>query len=669
MLGALMALVFLAYGNALHAPLLLDNEGIILKDARIQSLSGVQLHRILDGQYWEVAPTGLYRPLVTLSYLFDYSILGNGADPAGYHWINILLHAVNVALVYLIGLAIFEQIPYAFFLAALWGLHPMQTEAVTNVVGRADLLAAFAVLAAVLCQRQALRNAGRRRAAWIAGIAMVVTAGIFSKESAVVAVAVLVAWDFCFERQASWRSRSPGYLAASVPCLVYLAVRAHVLANSPLLGTGFTDNPLLAAGFWTSRLTAIKVIVRYVALWLWPASLSYDYSYNQVPLSNWGDWQTLLALAGCLAAAVGAIRSAGRKRIVLFAAAFFFITLSPVSNLIILIGTIMAERFLYLPSVALTIVVIYGLTAASRRFPQAVRAAVVLILVAALVRTWARNADYTDPQVFWRSGVEAAPGSYKTHLNVSNNSPFLTSSDWDRALREIRSALSILDPLPDDRNAPIAYRNAGVLYRNIGDRLAAGQPAGSLAAGTTPESWYRQSLAVLLRSERIELAWNRQYRDANPKWRDRGITTIPAELYLDLGQTYLRLSDSQHALEAFEKGRRLGSDPDLLEALATVYRTFGRTHDAALAAVEALAVDPSRSQLNGRLIELYQQLDPGGCSVTREGGSLGLNVTCPFVHADICAASRNVEQNYRRRGQDYEAGAIHRVAAEQLGCR
>jgi len=94
-------------------------------------------------------------PLTTFSYLLNYTVFGNGPHPAGYHWVNFALHAVNIALVYLLGLLLFQESKLkervAFALAAVWSLHPVLTESVTNIVGRADLLAGFGVLAGLLC--------------------------------------------------------------------------------------------------------------------------------------------------------------------------------------------------------------------------------------------------------------------------------------------------------------------------------------------------------------------------------------------------------------------------------------------------------------------------------------------------------------------------------------
>src|ERR1700732_4299412 len=75
MLAALAGLTFCAYSNSLHAPFLLDNDPIILKDPRIREVTSGHIHRILTGQYWPLGMSGLYRPLTTLSYMFNYAVL------------------------------------------------------------------------------------------------------------------------------------------------------------------------------------------------------------------------------------------------------------------------------------------------------------------------------------------------------------------------------------------------------------------------------------------------------------------------------------------------------------------------------------------------------------------------------------------------------------------
>src|SRR5581483_11965757 len=147
-LAALFLLTLLAYSNSFGGGFVLDNRGLILNDPRIREASASNLGLIVDHTYWwPNGESGLYRPFATLSYLFNYAVLGNGAQPAGYHWINFLLHAANVLLVFFLARRLLSSSSPAFFIAALWAVHPVLTEAVTNIVGRADLLAAMGVLA------------------------------------------------------------------------------------------------------------------------------------------------------------------------------------------------------------------------------------------------------------------------------------------------------------------------------------------------------------------------------------------------------------------------------------------------------------------------------------------------------------------------------------------
>ena len=670
-IAVIMGVVFSVYSDTLHAPFLLDNDAAILKDLRVHSVAKSQLYRILTEEYWETSPTGLYRPLTTLSFLFNYTVLGGGVDPEGYHWFNLILHMVNIGLVYALGIAVFEQIPLAWLLTALWALHPALTESVTNVVGRSDMMAAFGVLATLVFHERALESAGIRKAGWLAGIVLAVTAGTFAKESGIVVAGAIVLYDLTFKRLASWRSRIPSYIAVAIPCLAYLAMRARVLAHNPYAETPFTDNPLLGAAFWTAKLTAIKVLGKYFGLMIWPAKFSYDYSYNEIPLfswrlNNWENWKAIIAVAGLAAVLVLAVRSFRRRKKLFFFIAFFFIAIGPVSNLLIRIGTIMGERLLYLPSLGIIGCAVYALQALARKVPAlgaeyryAGGAALGLILIALVVRTYERNKDWSDPQRFWRTALEGAPGNYKTQFNGAANLFVITQTDRDRAIHGVERSLAILDNLPDSLNEASPYQSAGVFYLLMGDRVAS-ENRGAASA----EVWYQKARDVLLRGEKLALQWNERYQRENAKRGHSGVTSIPQDLYLALGRAYVRLSDPKAALAAFEHGRAMESNPDLLEELASLYRSAGDTRKAAQALVEALSVDPSRVRLNTEVVELYREVDPSGCAVKDQS----LNLYCPMVHSDVCGASRNVIAQYRRTGQQFEAGEVRRIAVQELEC-
>src|SRR5438874_1901899 len=108
------AATLIAYSNSFSSGFVLDSQSRILEDPRITAATAENLKLILTKDYWY--PTtggGLYRPLATLSYLFDYAIVGNGRSPAGYHAVNLLLHWLNIALLYRIALGLFGEMSSA----------------------------------------------------------------------------------------------------------------------------------------------------------------------------------------------------------------------------------------------------------------------------------------------------------------------------------------------------------------------------------------------------------------------------------------------------------------------------------------------------------------------------------------------------------------------------
>jgi hypothetical protein len=498
------------------------------------------------------------------------------------------------------------------------------------------------------------------------------TLGAFSKESGVVILGLLPLWDFTVARDRPWRSRVPSYLLVLVPCAAYLAVRGAVLRGAPFLATNYCDNPLLGAGYWSARLTALKVIGNDLLLLLWPAHLSYDYSYNQIPLITPGPVAFIVAVLTL----IGLILLAGwtfrRHPIVFFGLAFAAIAFAPTSNLVVLIGSIMAERFLYLPTIGLALCAAYVWLWWWQRFPVKPRrsaAAVVIgiMLLAYTARTQERNSDWDDPHRFWQSGAEVAAQSYKTHLNVATTTAFLVAGDWDIAINESERALAILDGLPPEKSVGRAYRDAAMIFREVGEQVASGKFAGTRAAGTTPTTWYQKALAASLRSEAIELAFDARYRAENAALGRPGLTAMPSKLYLEMGRDYLRLDRRSDALAAFERGLALEALPELLEEAAAAYENAGDLQHAAIALEESYTVDAHRPVL-GKLVRLYARLDTGGCSVTGGEGGSALNPDCSRVHADICAASRNIASTYDHRGQPLEAAQVRKRGIEYLGC-
>ncbi len=651
MLG-LCVLALVAYSNSFRGGFVLDNGTIILGDSRIRAATAENLHLIWTQEYWyNRATTGLFRPLTTLSYLFNYAALGNEARPAGYHWVNFALHAANILLVYFLGLLVLREPMPALGLAALWGVHPVLTESVTNIVGRADLLAGLGVLGGLVCYVQSVTAAGRRKACWLLGLAVATGVGVFSKESAVVVIAVMAIYDLAFA-SAPWRTRLPGYAAAGIPILFFLYVRSQVLANLPVGVVPFGDNPLLGGDFLTSRMTAVKVVGKYIWLLIWPARLASDYSYNQVPLFTWNDWRAMASLAAIAAATAAAIYAYRRKRAIFFFIAFFVVTLAPTSNVVIRIGTIMAERFLYLPAIGFLGCVVWVLGRVPDR--RAVAVALAAACLALAVRTWARNRDWHDDPALWASAERVSPRSFKVHT--------ILADEWqqkqgglDHAVAETNQALAILDGLPDERNTVRPYAMAGTVYRRKGEV-------------TGDKSWYQKARVALERGVKVDRANLEIIRRENAA-ADR--TVLPsgwAPLYLELGRTRMRLGDPRQALEALDYGRIIQPDVVFSEEISSAWLALGDSRRAAIALLEGFAIDPSQTQLASRLAELYRQTAPGSCAIQKQGATSTLNLNCPLVHEEVCAASANVVALHQKRGQPQLAAGTRASAIRDLGC-
>ena len=641
---AIWALLMIAYANSFHTGLVFDNASIIGRDPRIRVATAENIASILTGGYRYASTTaGLYRPFTTFSYLLNYAVFANGTRPMGYHGGNFAVHAVNVALVYALGIVVFGEVAPAWALAAVWGLHPVLTESVTNIVGRADLLAAFGVLAGLLCHIKASSASGRQRLAWLAGIAAFQATGLFSKESAVVLPGIMLLYDLTWYRRTTWRRGAWAYGALALPfaAFFYLRGRLHLHLLTP-----FADNPLVNAGFWTARLTAVKVIGKFLFLFLWPARLSADYSFNAVPLfgwqaANWEDAKAIIALSVCLGAALLiwhlGIRRRQADKPLLFFLAFFFVALLPTSNLIILIGSIMAERFLYVPSVGLAgfvVAAIYALGRRSPLLPKTARgawAALGVVCLALAARTYARNSDWTDEVTLWTSAVNVCPGSAKAHYNLGEALERLPGRLPD-AIAEYRVAERI-DPDPADVHNNLANALSAIPGR-LSEAIAEYQAALRIEPDRAePHNNLANALARV--PDRLPEAIA-EYRAA------LRIQPDGAEVHYNLANALLRRPDGlQEAIAEYRAALRI--DPDHADAHTNLgnalARLPGRLPEAIAEYRAALRIEPGSV---GAHISLGNVLStvPGGLSeaIAQYEGALRIRSDDAEAHYDLGTA-------------------------------
>jgi protein O-mannosyl-transferase len=535
--AALLAAVCLAaYWNSFSGGFLLDNGTIILKDPRLRAVEWQNVLDIFTRQYWWPSfESRLFRPVTTLTYWLNYSVFGNGEDPFGYHAVNLLLHWANAVLAFSLIRAVTRRPWIALAAAAVFAVHPLTVEAVTNVVGRADLLAGMSVVGGLLLYLRFLESDGRRSAAWLAGLGASYLAGVFCKESAVVLPGIMLLHDVAFPSDGSSSKLAavrhglarawPAYLAVFPGLVALMWARWILFRFSPLFGEFGSDNVIAIAPVWSGAMTAVKVVGYYLALVVWPARLSCDYSYNAITLfgGSFGSgqdphaWVALVVMLGLLAGALVAWR---RNRAVFFFMGFSAAAFLPTANFLFPIGTVMAERLMYLPLVGLAAVAALTLAALGRRALDAVPGgarrglaiawtlAAVAVIAALGARTVARNDDWTSNQRLWSSSAQAAPDSIKVirGLALSSMASDPSGGRVDDALGIALRGLRVIEraPLPL-AHMPVALFEdiGGYYYVKSQQLLARGEP------GPARET-LGQALAVLTRAAQIDREINRR---------------------------------------------------------------------------------------------------------------------------------------------------------------
>jgi len=414
-LVALVAIV--VYANALKAGFVFDDVFDIQQNPAVQN--GIDLAGIIGSPLY---PGDLYRPFTVLTFAINERLAPGSAR--AYHAVNILLHALVSVLIYLLATRIFDSRRLALIAAGLFAVHPIHTEAVTSLVGRAELLAAMFGVSAMLSMVAADATTHRVGQTALRLLSVLCfSLALLSKESAVVFIPLICMFRIACRREPFWaglvrESRSLDWVPYCLCLGVFLLARARVIAAVPAGSVSPLDNALAFVPVTVRLRSALAVLWDYFGLLNVPLMLSADYSYAQVPIvGNWTDGRFLAGLA--LVVTVAAICLRDRRPAVTFAAAQPLVALLVTSNLLFPIGTIKAERLLYLPSVGWALLVAYGFDSLLLRPRYRVTAAACLglLMVAFAGRTWLRNWDWMSAANLYSSMVRSAPKSAKAHYN------------------------------------------------------------------------------------------------------------------------------------------------------------------------------------------------------------------------------------------------------------
>lgn len=404
-----------------------------------------------------------YRPMVTLSYFFDYSLWK--MNPFGYHLTNLIIHIFNAALVYFFIYLLLKSKKISFFAATLFALHPVNSETVNIPAFREDLLVFMFFLAAFIMFIKLNTYSGRKKIyCYLASVILFLLA-LFSKEAAIVFPFLIITYDHFFVirkvTKVSLSVFTRRYLGYFIILSFYIWVRFFLITN-----TGEPPVEYPGGSFYTNLLTMPKVIAMYMK-WLFlpgnilPIMPNENYLIPSSLFDPWC-WVSTALILGCIALAVS-IRD--RLKEVSFAIIWFFIALLPVSNIVPLSNYI-AGRYLYFPLVGFCLllsVLLFRLKTFNislSLLPKLTGCAAMIILAFYSLSTIKGNTLWRNNTIFLSKMAKVYPNNSLTHATLGNS--FRDNKLFEDAVKEYKIALKLNPGLVE------IYNNLGVIFGDMG---------------------------------------------------------------------------------------------------------------------------------------------------------------------------------------------------------
>jgi tetratricopeptide (TPR) repeat protein len=585
--SSVATLAVLIYANSLANGFAYDDVPIVESRDLVHGLG--RIPELLTAEYWPARfGSGLYRPLTMVSFAVDWSVWGG--EPFGFHLTNVALHAGITALLALLLLQFF---PWWAALAggAVFAVHPVHTEAVANVAGRAELLAAAFVLLACVVYVGASR---RGQLSWVVLLAISVSYALamLSKEVGVVLPALLLVLDLpavarrrAGDGKAYLRARLPLFASLAVVLIAYLALRWAVLGepiSSLAKGTFAPD-----ASFATRLFTMARVWPRYYGLLLLPTELSADYSPAVIlPASQLTPFG-VVGFALVSATLVLAVALYRRTPECSMAVAWAGVALLPVSNLIIVTEIVLAERTLYTPSLAISVLAALVVTRVRPPRRRWVVLGLALWVIGFSLLTVRRNPVWKDSETVFSELQRQHPESSRVLWWLGYRQ--LGRGDWAGARQWFRRSLEVWPYSP-------AHLSAFAVLLKDHAELREAEVMAARAAEFGPAYTDHHSLLAVIR---LRLGDNEGALRALAKGREvvgeqAVFYRLEVDAYANLGE-YARAARAQTSLICLRRAAATGEDwlelAELQAAAGDTGAALGSLDSAAVRGVPELEVD------------------------------------------------------------------------------
>ncbi len=392
-----------------------------------------------------------YRPLTLVVFALEKTMFKGTAG--SYHFFNVFYYALASGVFYLfLKKALSRESMIPLLAALIFVAHPIHTEVVANIKSRDEILSfLFATGSLLYVLKYALD--GNKRKDLILSLVCYLAATL-SKETglAMLGLVPLTLWFFTNQKPKRIASISALYL---IPVAIYFLMRGNAMDNMFFASdiNDLVNNTLSGAktgGEWFA--SRIMILGKYLSLLIFPHPLSYDYSYNQVPLVGLSDPGFLISIVIHLLLAVIFLWGLLSKKIYAYAIGFYAVMLVLVSNFLTPIGATMAERFLFSASAGFCLALGWGMVALAQKFQISkpiLYGLVGGILLLYTVKTYTRTQVWASQEKLFTSGLDTAPNSARAQNHYG--------SYWRKLAEGMQN--------PADKNRIEPFSKAAIYYQ------------------------------------------------------------------------------------------------------------------------------------------------------------------------------------------------------------
>lgn len=460
----LIVITILVFSNTLKNSFIWDDKAIVAKGEYISKPDNIPF--LLTPQYWKQFYLMLsrhhnqeervnYRPIFMASFAFDYSLWKH--NPFGYHLTNLLLHLLNVILIYFfISIITAPEIRHKGFLdlpfvsAFLFAIHPIHAESVTWIKNRSDLLAlVFFLLSFIFFIKSGFQNKSKPRILFYYTSLLCFILALFSKSMAITLPLILGLYIICFVPREEYK----GLLIKTLPFFVCKLLYIIFVLN--VLGTvGLEGGIVRKISLYHNVLIVLKTAGWYLRLLVFPINLNADRPFSiSGSFLEPGVFFSAILLVMLIVTAIKAFRY---SKVTTFFLLWIVLTLIPISNIIFLASRPIAEQRLYIPSVGFCILLAMGICFIKRLTP----ALLIFLTMFYSYTLMERNLDWRDSITFWTETASASPNSCRAYNNLGT--AYYDKELYQRAIDSYNKAIEV------NPGFALTYNNMGVTYRDIG---------------------------------------------------------------------------------------------------------------------------------------------------------------------------------------------------------